>query len=39
LKEEGILSGLNDDDLNGIKTSEDFAEALEKHIQSQLDER
>lgn len=39
LKEEGILSGLNDDDLNGIKTSEDFAEALEKHIQAQLDER
>lgn len=39
LKEEGILSDLEDDILAKIKTPEDFAEAMENHIKAQLDER
>lgn len=39
LKEEGILSDLDDEVLAKIKTPEDFAEAMENHIKAQLDER
>ena len=39
LIEEGILSGLDEKEVKDIKTPEDFAEVMEKHIQSQLDER
>lgn len=39
LKEEGIFLDLDDDTLNGIKTPEDFAEAVEKTVQARLDER
>lgn len=39
LKEEGIFPDLDDDTLNGIKTPEDFAEAVEKAVQARLDER
>lgn len=39
LKEEGIFPDLDDDTLNGIKTPEDFAEAVEKTVQARLDER
>lgn len=39
LKEEGIFPDLDDDILNGIKTPEDFAEAVEKTVQARLDER
>lgn len=39
LKEEGIFHDLDDDILNGIKTPEDFAEAVEKTVQARLDER
>lgn len=39
LKEEGIFPDLDDNTLNGIKTPEDFAEAVEKTVQARLDER
>lgn len=39
MKEEGIFPDLDDDTLNGIKTPEDFAEAVEKTVQARLDER
>lgn len=39
LKEEGIFPDLDDDTLNGIKTPEDFAEAVERTVQARLDER
>jgi hypothetical protein len=39
LKEEGIFPDLDDDTLNGIKTPEDFAEAVEKTVKARLDER
>ena len=39
LKEEGIFPDLDDDTLNGIRTPEDFAEAVEKTVQARLDER
>lgn len=39
LKEEGILSDLDDESLGKIQTPEDFAEAMEKQIQSKFDER
>ena len=39
LKEEGIFPDLDDDTLNGIKTPEDFAEAVENTVQARLDER
>lgn len=39
LKEEGIFPDLDDDTLEGIKTPEDFAEAVEKTVQARLDER
>lgn len=39
LKEEGIFPDLDNDTLNGIKTPEDFAEAVEKTVQARLDER
>lgn len=39
LKEEGTFPDLDDDTLNGIKTPEDFAEAVEKTVQARLDER
>lgn len=39
LKEEGIFPDLDDDTLNGIKTPEDFAEAVEKTVQARLNER
>lgn len=39
LKEEGIFPDLDDDTLSGIKTPEDFAEAVEKTVQARLDER
>ena len=39
LKEEGIFPDLDDDTLNGIKTPEDFAEAVEKTVQARLDEK
>lgn len=39
LKEEGILSDLDDDALSKIETPEDFAEAMEKQLKAQLDER
>jgi hypothetical protein len=39
LKEEGIFPDLDDETLNGIKTPEDFANAVEKTVQAKLDER
>ena len=39
LKEEGIFPDLDDATLSGIKTPEDFAEAVEKTVQARLDER
>lgn len=39
LKDEGILPDLDDDVINEVKTPEDFAEAIEKQIQSKFDER
>lgn len=39
LKEEGIFPDLDDTTLSSIKTPEDFAEAVEKTVQSRLDER
>lgn len=39
LKEEGILSALDEEALNKIKTPEDFAEAMEAELKAKLDER
>lgn len=39
LKEEGILSALDEEALNKIKTPEDFAEAMETELKAKLDER
>lgn len=39
LKDEGILPDLDDNIINEVKTPEDFAEAIEKQIQSKFDER
>lgn len=39
LKDEGILSALDEDTLGKIETPEDFAEAMEKEIKSKLDEK
>lgn len=39
LKEEGILSDLDDETLGKIKTPEDFAEAVDTYLKNQLDER
>ena len=39
LKEEGILSALDEDSLSKIKTPEDFAEAMESELKAKLDER
>lgn len=36
---DGIFSDLTDEDIAKIKTPEDFAEAVEKQMQSKLDER
>ena len=38
-KEDGIFAGLEDDEINSIKTPEDFAEAIEKQIQAKFDEK
>lgn len=39
LKEEGILSALDEETLSKIQTPEDFAEAMENEIKAKLDER
>ena len=39
LKEEGIFSNLQDEDVNNIKSREDFLRVLEKDIRAQLSER
>lgn len=39
LKEEGILSALDEEALNKIKTPEDFAEAMETELKAKLDEK
>ena len=39
LKEDGILSDLDDDVLDKAATAEDFAELIEKQIQSKFDEK
>lgn len=39
LKEEGILSALDEETLNKIQTPEDFAEAMENELKAKLDER
>lgn len=39
LKEEGILSALDEDTLSKIQTPEDFAEAMENELKAKLDER
>lgn len=39
LKEEGILSDLDDETLSKIESPEDFAEAMEAQVKAQLDER
>lgn len=39
LKEEGIFPDLDDETADKIKAPEDFADAIEKQIQSRLDER
>lgn len=38
-RDEGILPDLDDDSLKNIKTSEDFASAIEKQIEARLDDR
>ena len=38
LVKDGVLSGLNDDDLAKVKTAEDFAEAINKVVESRFDE-
>ena len=39
LKEESILPDLSDEDIRSVNSSEDFAEAIEKQIQSRLDKK
>ena len=39
LKEEGILSALDEETLSKIQTQEDFAEAMENELKAKLDER
>lgn len=39
LKEEGIFQTLEDEEIKGIKTPEDFAEAVNKQVQSMLDDK
>ena len=39
LKEEGILSALDEETLSKIQTPEDFAEAMENELKAKLDER
>jgi hypothetical protein len=39
LKEEGILSDLDDETLSKIESPEDFAEAMEAQLKAQFDER
>ena len=39
LKEEGILSDLDDETLSKIESPEDFAEAMEAQLKAQLDEK
>lgn len=39
LKEEGILSDLDDETLSKIESPEDFAEAMEAQLKARLDER
>lgn len=39
LKEESILPDLSDEDIKSVNSSEDFAEAIEKQIQSRLDKK
>lgn len=39
LKEEGILSDLDDETLSKIESPEDFVEAMEAQLKAQLDER
>lgn len=36
---DGIFSDLSDDDISKIKTSEDFADVVEKQVQAKLDEK
>ena len=38
LVKDGVLSGLNDEDLAKVKTAEDFAEAINKVVESRFDE-
>lgn len=38
LVKDGVLSGLNNDDLAKVKTAEDFAEAINKVVESRFDE-
>ena len=39
LRDEGILPDLDDEELKKIKSPEEFAEAVEKQLQSKLDEK
>jgi hypothetical protein len=39
LKDEGILPDLDDEIIKGVKTPEDFAEAIDNQIKARLDER
>ena len=39
MKEEGILSALDEETLSKIQTPEDFAEAMENELKAKLDER
>lgn len=38
LVKDGVLSGLNEEDLVKVKTAEDFAEAINKVVESRLDD-
>ena len=38
LVKDGVLSGLNDEDIAKVKTAEDFAEAINKVVESRFDE-
>lgn len=38
LKEDGVLSDLDDETLDNVKEAEDFAEVIEQQVQSRLDE-
>lgn len=39
LKEEGVFLNLEETDIDGVKSPEDFVEIIEKQVQSKLDER